>query len=66
MSEPKSAGFCKFIEHSMQNEVGACRFARQASMQEVGVDEHQFSEYLTCEFRWRKIMQAAVSILRAS
>jgi hypothetical protein len=39
---------------------------RQASMKEVGIDAYQFSEYLTCEFRWREIMQAAVSILRAS
>ncbi|WP_314972000.1 hypothetical protein [Comamonas testosteroni] len=66
MPEPKSAGFCKLIEQSMQSEVGACRFARQASMKEVGVDERQFSEYLTCEFGGREIMLAAVSILRAS
>jgi len=66
MSEPKSAGFSKVIEHSMHSEVGACRFARQALMKEVGIDKHQFSEYLTCEFGWRKIMQAAVFILRAS
>ncbi|WP_144267799.1 hypothetical protein [Comamonas thiooxydans] len=66
MSEPKSAGFSKVIEHSTHSEVGACRFARQASMKDVGIDGHQFSEYLTCEFGWRKIIQAAVSILRAS
>ncbi|MDN5540445.1 hypothetical protein [Comamonas sp.] len=66
MSEPKSSGFCKVIEQSGRSEVGARRFVRQASMKEVGIDEHQYSEYLTCEFRWWEIMQAAVSILRAS
>ncbi|MDH1252422.1 MULTISPECIES: hypothetical protein [Comamonas] len=66
MSEPKSAGFSKVVEHSMHSEVGACRFAWQALIKEVGIDGYQFSEYLTCEFRWQQIMQAAVSILRAS
>jgi hypothetical protein len=66
MSEPRSFGICKVIEPSMQSEVGACRFVRQAPMKEVGIDAYQFSEYLTCEFEWREIMLAAVSILRAS